>query len=128
MTQREHTGAGVGVVLAASRGGIMHAKADRTSVFEQLICIASFTSRADEEDTGEAAANTTEKQMRCAEHNAVFDCWLSLKLLDKLADLDVCAADQGWSSLEIVRHCIQTRYQQRLIPTEALQPQRDLFE
>jgi hypothetical protein len=98
------------------------------SVFEQLIRIASLVNQGGQDDPGEGSADRRPRLLLRTAHHAVFERWLYLKFRDKIADLDACAADQGRSSLEIVRYWIQPRRQQRLIPPGALRSQRDLFD
>jgi hypothetical protein len=91
------------------------------SVFEQLKCIAAL-----HEQSGEPT-DDPRRPLR-TEHQTVFEHWLSLKLAAKIADLEACAANEGVSALEIVRHWIQPRCHCGLIPDVALPPQRELFE
>lgn len=96
-------------------------RAGTGSVFEQLICVAALQGH-----NGDPADDP--RQPLRTEHQTVFEHWLSLKLAAKLADLEACAANDGSSALEIVRHWIQPRRHRGLIPNAALQAQRELFE
>jgi hypothetical protein len=129
MLRRENGRGNIGAAPAAGPdGGMQVAPYGVASVFKELICIAALANQGGEDVPGEESANGTARPMLRTEHHAVFERWLYLKLRDKMADLDACAADQGRSPIEIVRYWIQPRCQQRLIPPDALRSQRDLLD
>lgn len=125
---RESKCGNAGAVLDAGPSSEIHTTLLRIhSVFERLIYIASLANHGAGDDAGEEPADSTLGQMLGKEHQAVLENWLCLKLRDKIADLDAFAADQGRSAIEILRHWIQPRCHQRLIPAAALRL-RGLFE
>jgi hypothetical protein len=100
----------------------------KSSLLERLIFVTSLRDPNNKERIPALKLNGAEcDRVLGAEHRAIFDAWLCLSLQQQALELDRHVSNQEPPRRAVLGEWTQQKSYQRLIPPDAMQPERELF-